>query len=459
MLPGLQRLRLGASTGAPGDKYRRADAAASREPDRGSVQRRRVTQRVTRRDKVEEMLAAIRAMRKYMRKKDADESSPEYARLFFNPPGVRTDPDDPVLKMAEQTLQNISDKLERDAYNDAQDAANDLATVSFLHVLGRAISSAESHVIHFKPGVNTEPNADLQDKLARIDWWTMHAHLDLELLKKLRVLEGLWQPPFGVPGGDDVLKKPDPNTMRAYGGFWVPGKPGMAMTSRGRSVAAEPETVTMNRLRKDYKDYPPQWRERTNPWTVETMHDAFREVISREGPYIRGVDLAKEIVIETEVQNATRWIVNGNWATYDVTLVRYSFPNLEYKQALLLEEWMSTRNLHQRTKEYAVTTYLAYLFGLPFAQVNTSMVYPPFVIAFKPPPYPVPNIYRDELYKKWAAGEEVLLGEMVDNPRENPKTHGKSTLDLPDFWGSTLEPMVFYQLDDMVRNASDYGYK
>jgi hypothetical protein len=459
MLPGLQRLRLGASTGAPGDKYRRADAAASREPDRGSVQRRRVTQRVTRRDKVEEMLAAIRAMRKYMRKKDADESSPEYARLFFNPPGVRTDPDDPVLKMAEQTLQNISDKLERDAYNDAQDAANDLATVSFLHVLGRAISSAEGDVIRLKPGVNTEPNADLHDKLARIDWWTMHAYLDHKLLKTVRVLEGLWQPPFGVPGGDDVLKKLDPNTMRAYGGFWVPGKPGMAMTLRGRPVAAEPEPVTMNRLPKDYKDYPPQWRERTNPWTVETMHDAFREVISREGPYIRGVDLAEEIVIETEVQNATRWIGIDAPANYDVTLVRYSFPNLEYKQALLLEEWMSTRNLHHASREDAVTMYLAYLFGLPFAQVNVSLVYPPFMIAFKPPPYPAPSIRRDELYKEWAAGEQVLLGEMINDAHEDPPAYGKSTLDLPDFWGSTLEPMVFYQLDDQVRNAIDYGYK
>ena len=200
MLPGLQRLRLGASIGAPGDKYRRADAAASREPDRGSVQRRRVTQR----DKVEEMRAAIRAMREAERKWGDDASNPEYARHMFNPPGVRTDPDDPVLKMAEQTLQNISDKIERDAYNDAQDAANDLATVTFLYVLGRAISSAENEVVRYKSGVNTEPNQDLHDKLATIRWYWSHVKLDRRLEKKLRVLEGLWQHPFGVPDDDEV---------------------------------------------------------------------------------------------------------------------------------------------------------------------------------------------------------------------------------------------------------------
>jgi len=461
MLPGLQRLRLGASTGAPGDKYRRADAAASREPDRGGVQRRRVSQRVTQRDKEQEMRAAIRAMREYMRKEDADESSSEYARLFFNPPGVRTDPDDPVLKMAWQTLQNIAHKIERDAYNDAQEAANDLATVSSLHVLGRAISSAENQVVRFKSGVNTEPIADLHAKLAKMNWWFDRAprFYYKELHEKLRVLEGLWQPPFGVPDDDGVLKKLDPNTMRAYGGFWVPGKPGMAMTSRGRLVAAEPETVTMNRLPKDYKDYPPQWRERTNPWTVETMRDAFREVISREGPYIRGVDLAEEIVIETEVQNAPGWIGNGEWMNYDVTLVRYSFPNLKLKDAHHLDDWMSTRFLNLIRKDDAVTMGLAYLFGLPFAQVIVSNIYPSFAIAFKPPPYPAPFIRSDELYKEWAAGEKVLLGQMVFDTEENIKTHGESTLDLVDFWGSTLEPMVFYELDAQVRSASDYKYK
>jgi hypothetical protein len=190
------------------------------------------------------------------------------------------------------------------------------------------------------------------------------------------------------------------------------------------------------------------------------MHDAFREVISREGPYIRGVDLAKEIVIETEVQNATRWIGNGNWANYDVTLVRYSFPNLEYKDAHHLDNWMSTRFMDLGGKGTRPETYLAYLFGLPFAEVSVPHKYPAFTIVFKPPPYPAPSIKSDELYKEWAAGEEVWrMDDVIVDTWEDPKTYGKSTLDLPDFWGSTLEPMVFYELDDMFRGASDYGYK
>lgn len=457
MLPGLQRLRLGASTGAPGDKYRRADAAASREPDRGSVQRRRVTQRVTQRDKERELRAAQDAMARGLSLVEYQDEPvhPEFARLFFNPPGERTDPDDPVLKMAEQTVRNISDKVARDAYDAAQDAADDLATLGFLNELFKAINSWEGEMDR-KPGVNTEPNAELDSMMVRLGVET--ENLLKSLHEKLWLLEGLWVPPYGVPGVDEELfQKYDPSSRILYGGFWVPGKPGMVMTSRGRWIPAEPEAVTMNRLRKESKNYPPHFQERTNPWTVETMHDAFREVISREGPYIRGVDLAKEIVLETEVQNA----LGEDGAVYEVTLVRYSFPNLEYRQALRLEEWMEpkfgkvARDQAPMAINPAHTEYLAYLFGLPFTQVFMPIVYPAFTtMAFKPPPYPAPRILRSEYYKEWASGEYVpSMHYMITDNWEHVKTRGKSALSLVDFWGSTLEPAVFQ--DDQGRYTID----